>query len=162
MSRTAITGRVAERFVAYRVAYRKVPPPDERFKGGVQAWKDPSRQFPNNAKRLLAEMSRLRPTKAAKRLLEEIRSDRFAERYTALGVWDVVMSSDISPYVWEFAKLKPEVAASAYMLAYKIDIRSVRPRGPVAGRFVTEYFNGRATGKLSGDFDPPEALWVED
>lgn len=95
------------------------------------------------------------PRKASNLIEKLLKSHLFTERYTAMGVWDVVMSSGVGPYVQVFEYLSDDVAAAA---------RKGVPRGDDwehdqdVQRWLKLYSRGQPTGKLKRHKFVPRTL----
>lgn len=94
---------------------------------------------------LLAMVERLDPRKAGNLIEKELKGKEFTTRYAAMGVWDVVMSSGVAPFVTVFEYLGPDVAMAA---------RKGIPRDddweddPEVEKWLRYYKQGKPTGKL--------------
>jgi len=100
---------------------------------------------------LLLEVSKLNPIKAAAVVLRSLESRNFTDGYAAMGVWDVVMSSDAEPYVQAFSQLKDDVQKAARNVPEDEDEWH---ESPEVQKFLASYQSGRPTGKLRVEFAP--------
>jgi hypothetical protein len=104
---------------------------------------------------LLNKVERLDPRKAGNLIEKELKSREFTDRYAAMGVWDVVMSSGVSPYVTVFEYLGPDVAMAA---------RKGIPQGDEweddtdVLKWLRYYKSGKPSGKLRRNKFIPKAL----
>ena len=122
-----------------------------RVVGKTASWWDFGPMDGDGPSDLLHEVSRLDPRKAANLVEKHLKSSDFPDRYAAMGVWDVVMSSNVQLYKDVFSFLNIDVANAA---------RKGIPRGDdwehetSVHRFLSVYKRGDATGKIRAKFVP--------
>jgi len=104
----------------------------------------------------LGAIQRMEPGKAVQYIAKQLRSKEFSIRYSAMGVWDVVMSSKIPVWVEAFSTLTPKVIAAA-----KKGIPSgdewAGEKEPIP--WLRIYSQGKSSGKLRGTkFKPTKGM----
>jgi len=108
---------------------------------------------------LMDEIDSIDPKKGVKKLERELKSKRFADRYSAMGVWDVVVSSGIEPWASTFsAMLSDDVKVAANKKIDKNDEwyqEVVQERQPTINKFLAIWKRGEASGgKIRAKFRP--------
>jgi len=104
---------------------------------------------------LLHNVEGLDPRKAGNLIEKYLNSREFTDRYSAIGVWDVVMSSGVKAYVDVFDYLGPDVAMAARKGIPRDD--EWYGNAEVEG-WLSKYKTGKPTGKLRSRRFQPQAL----
>ena len=104
---------------------------------------------------LLLDVQRLDPRKAGNRIEKELKSREFTHAYSAMGVWDVVMSSGVQAYMDVFEYLSPVVAAVARKGIPRNDEWSDDVE---VWDWLKKYKMGKPTGKIRGHQFRPTGL----
>jgi len=92
---------------------------------------------------LLNQVEGLDPRKAGNLIEKLLKSRSFTDRYSAMGVWDVVVSSGVAPFVTVFEYLGPDVAMAARKGIPRDDDWSEEVE-----RWLKLYARGNPSGKL--------------
>jgi len=103
---------------------------------------------------LLHDVEGLDPRKAANLVERELKQRDFWDRYAAMGVWDVVMSSKVQPYIDVFKYLEDDVrtAARKQIPGDQEDVNDIY--NETVQRWLKTYKTGKPTGKIRHKFIP--------
>ena len=108
---------------------------------------------------LLANSERLEPSRAASQVKKVLKSDDFSQRYGAMGVWDVVMSSPYPEWVKAFKALTNDVKSAADKGVPEDDEWYDEYENSAVYDYLAVYSKGKSSGKLDASkFTPKKGI----